>query len=360
MKSKNKVIALVIPALNIGGMQRVASILANHFSEQAHHAVHLIKLTKGSNGFSIQENVTLHEPDFNYKEYPKIIRTIKTVIFLRRKIKKIKPYSILSFGDRYNAFTILSNLGLGINIYISNRMNPKISNGLFIDTMNKLLYPFAKGIIAQSNLAKMVFEKKYHKKNITVIGNPFHLPQSYNDDEKRRNLIINVGRFDDQKNQNLLVKYFIDINPDDWGLLFVGDGRKQEQVMKLVMDSKEDNRIKFIDHTTNIEEFYAKTKIFAFTSTSEGFPNALGEAMAAGCACLSFDCEAGPSDLIDDGMNGFLIPVGDHAHYKQKLQLLMDNPALRQCFGKKAQEKMQQFTVEKIAQQYLDFIFSDL
>jgi GalNAc-alpha-(1->4)-GalNAc-alpha-(1->3)-diNAcBac-PP-undecaprenol alpha-1,4-N-acetyl-D-galactosaminyltransferase len=78
--------------------------------------------------------------------------------------------------------------------------------------------------------------------------------------------------------------------------------------------------------------------------------------MSAGLAVIAYDCVAGPSDLIDDGHNGFLIPEGEDALYLQRLQALMADEALRVRLGKNAQQKMARFRPEQIAKQYLSFL----
>ena len=80
------------------------------------------------------------------------------------------------------------------------------------------------------------------------------------------------------------------------------------------------------------------------------------EAMAAGCACISFDCEAGPADLIDDERNGFLIKEMDHQDYKKKLKRLLEDEALREQFSLKAIEKVKQYSTDLIASRYLEFM----
>ena len=336
-------------------MERVITELANYYAENELVEVHLIKLTRGDNGFKLFNTVNIYEPTFVHKQFNPALRSLKTGLFLRRTIKRIAPDTILSFGDRYNAFSILFSLGLGIKIFVSNRMNPFASNGRIIDFFNKMLYPYASGIIAQTQTAKSVFEKRYRHANVTVIGNPVKEMKpvvSVN----QKNIILNVGRFGDEKNQDLLVQYFYDLNPPGWKLVFVGDGAKMPAVKERVRQLQLEERIVFAGSVSAIENYYRMSEIFAFTSTSEGFPNALAEALNTPLACISFDCLTGPSDLIEDGVNGFLVDVMDHEAYKLKLERLIKDPELRASFKKEAKIRVQKLNLENIAEQYLKFI----
>ena len=67
---------------------------------------------------------------------------------------------------------ILSSIGLRTTVFVSNRMNPTLSNGIVIDVLNKLFYRFSDGIIAQTNVAREVFLKRYGNKNVIVVANP--------------------------------------------------------------------------------------------------------------------------------------------------------------------------------------------
>src|SRR5690606_17459270 len=147
---------------------------------------------------------------------------------------------------------------------------------------------------------------------------------------------LNVGRFSIKKYQDFLLRYFAEIKDSNWKLVFAGDGERFEENKKLAEELGISNNVVFAGKVQKVEELYGKAKIFAFTSTSEGFPNVLGEAMSAGLACISFDCEAGPSEMIVDEENGFLVPVGDHELYKNRLSQLMQSPELRQKLGAEA------------------------
>jgi glycosyltransferase involved in cell wall biosynthesis len=351
-----KVFALVIPSLRIGGMERVIVELANYFTQATPYEIHLIKLTRGENDFVVDNRVIIHEPGFTVKEKNWIKHAVRSLYWLRKTVKKMCPEVALSFGDRYNAFVVLACMGLPVRLYVSNRMNPFLSNGRIIDKLNLLLYPYAHGIIAQTRIAKAAFDKRYRNNNIMVIGNPIKRISGGKINGPEKNIILNVGRFDDQKNQELLLNYFRIIDRNDWELVFIGAGSRNEKVQELAGSLPNSLKVRFYDRVQNIEDWYSRSKIFAFTSTSEGFPNALAEAMSAGLACISFDCVTGPSDLIDDGKNGFLIQEYDHETYIQKLTLLMNDENLRERFGQEAKRKVSQFSTDAIGNKYLEFL----
>ena len=75
--------------------------------------------------------------------------------------------------------------------------------------------------------------------------------------------------------------------------------------------------------TNRIEEEYRNNDIFLMTSDYEGMPNTLAEAMASKLVCIATDCKTGPRDLIDDGINGFLVPVGDETQLQDKMEYVL-------------------------------------
>ena len=166
-------VAIVIPSLHAGGMERVMSELLNEFSKDKTLEIHLILYGITREIFySVPENVTIHKPSFEFKNKYRLFYTLKTLIFLRRQIIKIAPKSILSFGERWNSFVLIACWGLKYPIYVSDRCQPNKSLGKLHNWLRNKLYPKAKGVIAQTEKGKAIFEKMYKHTNIQVIGNP--------------------------------------------------------------------------------------------------------------------------------------------------------------------------------------------
>ena len=169
-----------------------------------------------------------------------------------------------------------------------------------------------------------------------------------------------VGRLIKTKHQDKLIEMFARVSPPDWKLVIVGyDHLKQQHMERLKNLAKELNveqRVIFTGKQNNTEDYYLKSSIFAFTSSSEGFPNVIGEAMSAGLPIVAFDCVAGPSEMIINGHNGFLIPLFDYDLFQNKLLQLMQDKDLREDFGANARESIKRFSGEKICETFYRFI----
>jgi glycosyltransferase involved in cell wall biosynthesis len=343
-----------LSSLSYGGLEKVVSLLSNYLADDFNYSITIIVLTKKEKFFKISDKIVVHEPDFNYKDYNRIIFTIKTFLYLRSQLTRLKSKAIFTFGGRYNSLCLLSSIGLKNKIYVAERSQPSKSHGFIIDKLNKFFYQFAHGIIVQTKFAKNIFEAKYPTKNIFVIPNPVKVP--YQISTKKSNIILNVGRFIHSKNQAWLISLFCSINPEGWELHFVGDGPELEKCRFLAKRSDLKDKIIFHGKQKDVVKFYQESKIFAFTSTSEGFPNVLLEAMSYGNACVSFDCEAGPSDIIIDNFNGYLVPNLNKKEYREKLHKLINDNETCERFSIEARKTVENYSIENISKIFLELV----
>jgi len=359
---KNKtIICLVIHSLQAGGMERVMSELAWYFAAKKEVELHLILYGVNREIFyEIPKNITIHKPPFVFNNKWRLISTFKTIFYLRKTLKKINPQSILSFGEYWNSFLLLSIFGLKLPAFVSDRSQPDKSLGRLNDTLRHWLYPTAKGLILQTEKAKKIYLQKNKQKNIAVIGNPIRNFDGFESPEKKEKSVLMVGRLIKSKHQDQLIEIFAKVSPPDWKLILVGyDHLKQQNMDRLkalARDLNIDQRVEFMGKMDNVEEIYLNSSIFAFTSSSEGFPNVIGEAMAAGLPVIAYDCVAGPSEMISDGYNGFLIPLFDKTLFESKLAVLMNDQTLREMLGSNGQLSIKKFSRDKICEDFYNFI----
>lgn len=347
-------IILVIPTLKQGGAERVMSELANEFTKKGHD-VHLCLLVGGEHFYLLESRVKVYKLGFENKGIlSRLGSAIKVIFKLRALLKSIKPDFVLSFMCKYNPYTIVAASFLNLNIYVSDRSNPRKIWSKSIALPRKYTYRFASGIIAQTSLAKELIQKETGNRNISVISNPLKEVLDYPDME-RKNIILNVGRLVPEKGQKFLLDAFSKIDSDNWELVILGNGPLLHDLKQQAKMLGIDHKVKFKGTVDNVDKWLARSSIFAFTSLSEGFPNALVEAMAAGLPCVSFDCDAGPRDLIVDGKNGYLINIKDVSSLTKRLEQLVGNSDLRLELSVAAKKVVVDLNAKQISNQYLEF-----
>lgn len=361
-QNKNKRIAFLIPSLSTGGMERVMSEVANYIAINTQTDCHLILYGKSREIFyEISQDIKVYRPSFEFDDKRRQWMTVKTMKFIRSTIRAIKPDSALSFGEMWNSLVLLSLIGIKSPIYISDRSAPNVSHGRFQDYLRKALYPRAAGVIAQTYKAKELFKEQFYNKNVTVIGNPIRQIKDVNSIQREK-IVVSVGRLITSKNFNRLIDIFHSVENKDWKLIIIGgDSNKQTNSLELKQQINKLNlndRVILAGTQKNVEKYLLKASIFAFTSSSEGFPNVIGEAMSAGLPVIAYDCISGPSDMIENGKNGYLVPLFDDERFKNNLQYLIDHKIERELMGVYAKESIIRFSSEKICEQFYTFLSS--
>jgi glycosyltransferase involved in cell wall biosynthesis len=223
------------------------------------------------------------------------------------------------------------------------------------------LYPRSKGFIAQTNLAKEYKENLFDNKlKIKVIPNALISFDTNNqNDNLRERKILYVGRFEWEKDPEILIRAFKDVvslNPN-WILEMAGDGPLLEKMKNLANQLKIDANIVFLGKVKNIEKLYARSSIFVLPSIIEGFPNSLIEAMSFGLPCVCFS-DIPFEDIISPNKNGTVLFERNHSELSITLNNLINEPSQRESIGHNARRIINLCAPEKISKEILDFMNS--
>lgn len=350
-------IVLVIPSMGSGGAERVLSILVNQWAKKSGCLVDLIMLSNGPVFYEIDPRVSVYK--LNYVGgggwIAKVFGALCGGLKFRRLIKSRNPDVVLSFIREANIFTLLFTRFLGVKVVISERDSAIAVVGWLYSYLRKLTYPWANGIIVQSEHYRKNIGKITGTAKVKVIHNP--VKKIENSKLQKERIVVNVGRLIREKGQLYLLRAFKEAKcGSDWRLVILGDGVLKSELMAEADRLQIAGRVDFIGATKDVDYWLNVSSIFAFSSISEGFPNALAEAMCAGLPCVSFDCIAGPSDLISDGVDGFLVDVGDINGMANRLDALMSSADLRERLSNAARCVAKKLDADKISEDYYSFL----
>lgn len=350
---KNLKLCLVIPSMPVGGMERVMSEFANYLAIRDYE-VYLIIMFNGELFYSLDSKVKVIQPSI--KKWSSLTYAFYLFPYLRFRIKSINPHAVLVFGERYNSYLLLAAIGLKTPIYISDRSSPNKRLSPLNTLLRKVLYKRAEGIIAQTSQAAVSLHERLDGScsNIKIIPNP--LRKIDTKQTTKKNQIVAIGRLVKEKRYDRLLEVISKLENKTWNLVIVGEGKLRPQIENKIHELKLENRIKLVGQQTDIDSFLRESKIYVLSSDSEGYPNALCEAMAHGLACISFNCVAGPSDIIKSGENGILIEDGNMDLFARELDCLIQNERIRERFGKEAKKIQFKLAPNLIFKQYLGFI----
>lgn len=140
---------------------------------------------------------------------------------------------------------------------------------------------------------------------------------------------------------------------ENWTLDIYGQGDQTDYRQLMAELGIDSNRCHLNGPVEDVVKAYQESSIFVLSSRFEGFGMVLIEAMACGLPVVSFDCPAGPDEIITDGVDGLLVPSGDVHALAEKLMVLMSDDNLRRRLGQQARQTAQRYEMTTIANQWI-------
>lgn len=363
-------ILLLVSSLNAGGAERVASTLVNGWAGRG-DTVTLMPTFSGRGGihYDIHPNVNVSFLADLCKTNSNLLTSkIDRLRALRRAVQTLSPDVVISFLTNVNIATLLATRLLHVPVIVCERVNP------FLVPMprsqrlaRRLLYPFANRVVLQTEaLAKECTDAFRPRWKTWSIPNPlspeFQEIETPNPPLGDRPTIIGVGRLDKQKQFDKLILAFSKVahsNPE-WDLKIIGEGPLRTPLLNLAKELQLANRVKLTGLSSNVIKDLQSSEIFALTSSYEGFPNALIEAMAAGLPCIAFDCPSGPREISNNGQLVVLIKKDDVQAFSDGLQQLITNRLQRNRLGSDARDAIQsRYSAQRILTEW-DKLFAEV
>jgi len=275
-----KNISIVVSAMNMGGAQRVVSILSDYWVKKG-YKVSLITTYVGSkeDHYKVNKDINLKKLT-NNPLFPKIIflNLVWKFFSLRKILKETKPDIIFSFLTRINIATCLATIGLKFPLIICERAWPpfySLNSSLF--WIYRIIFKKAKKVIVQTNESMIWMNKNFPANKVELIPNPIEYPIRI--DEHRsvmpdkiilpeKKIILGSARFHKNKQFDLLIRSFSKIHDKypEWNLVLLGDGQEKNNLLKLVSDLEIVNKVFFPGKIGNVSDWYKRSDIFVFTS----------------------------------------------------------------------------------------------
>lgn len=350
-----KKVLLINNGLSGGGTERASVSFAHYLMEQGYN-VTLLALYQSEHFYKLDERVDFIEPDFSRRNTSTYVYIWKMMRYVRRHVMKINPDTVLAYNEWTNAYVLLACLGLKTPIYVSERMHPKARLPKATGFLRKLLYPKAAGVIVQTEFGQKILEQKTGAKNVIVIPNAVNVMEPMAVEKKKQ--VIALGRLELVKGHRFLIEAFAGVKDTSWELCVIGDGSQMAALKQQASNLGISNRVNFKGHQLDFRKELSESQIYVLPSVKEGFPNSLIEAMSLPLACISGDFYEGKHDLVQDGVNGLLVPTCNPEALTIAMNRLIENKQLRMQLADEAFKVRYDLAFNRVAEQLKDFVIN--
>lgn len=355
---------ICIHSLSSGGAERVTSNLVNYWAEKGWQVTVVTTASREHDFYTLHPSVRrigLNLACESRNQVEAIFNNVLRVFAIRGVLREVRPDVTLGMMSSAGILLVLATLLMPkVATIASERIYPpRLPIGKIWHLLRRWTYPRAARVTMLTSEGIAWLKTEIPAAHGLVIPNPIPyplpsaepnlLPKSVINSTRRT--LLAVGRLDWQKGFDLLLSAFTNLAQSNatWDLVILGEGELRQPLETQVLALGLKGRVFLPGRAGNVGDWYVHADLFVMSSRFEGFPNTLGEAMAHGCAVVSFDCDTGPRDIIRHDVDGLLVPNGDVRALEIALSRLMADNALRERLASKAIEVRQRFSIEKIA-----------
>jgi len=346
-------IALLIPTLEAGGAERVLATMARYWATQG-KAVSLITLSgTGTDFYPLPVEVNRvgldswagpRTPAWAYRARKK----------MRSALQTCSPDVVISFTLKMNLLALWCRLP-NIPVLVSERVAPQYPFGCLWRVLRWVMYPHARCLVVQTKRTAEAYNGSHA--DMVTIPNPVSTvegPTDYKQDPAR---IVAMGRLHPQKGFDLLLRAFAESRArEHTELIIAGEGPNRNMLERLTQELGLVGSVHFPGIVQDVPALLQSADLFVLSSRYEGFPNVLAEAMAAGRPVIGFNCPSGPSEMIQNEVDGLLVSPEDVAGLTVAIDRLISSPEERQQFGGRAKEISERFSEERIMRLWDDLL----
>ena len=339
-----------------GGAERQIILLSNQLAKRGHE-VTLCVLSEYKSKYPIDETVGI--VDLTDAESGKLSIWKRFKAF-RKFVIKTSPDVIVNYNLQSAYFCLAIPKKRRGKVVYAERGDPYDAeySGL-LGYVRDITVKKMDGLVFQSEGARDFFDEAEKKKSV-VIHNSVNVPQKkYPIPTEREKRIVNVGRLHPQKNQKLLIDAFAQVSKKfpDFVLDIYGDGGLKEELQQQIDSLQLQEKVHLNASRKDIWDYICKASLFVLTSDYEGMPNALMEAMALGLPCVATDCRPGGArTLIEDGVNGFVVPMQDIKSLVEKMEFMLSHKAEAEGMAQNARKLQDTHSDNEIFDQWHNFL----
>lgn len=367
-------IFFMVSSMNAGGAERVAANLSNAWAATGCHVTLLVTYSgRGECFYPLSPTVELRFLADEIKckgQFSGARMYVARFLALRRLIQRERPDVVVSFLTNVNVAAVLANVRMKVPVIVCEHTYPpsrKLSPVL--NLLRRWTYPLASRVTTLTSEGMEWLRREIPCARGVVMPNPVPYPLPVNAPEllpektisAERKLLLAVGRMSEEKGFSGLIEAFGSLAEKcpQWDLVILGDGPLRPVLATQIQAVGLGGRVIMPGRAGNVGAWYERADLYVLSSRVEGFPNTLGEAMAHGCAAVSYDCDTGPRDLIRHEVDGLLVPPGDVKGLAQSLKRLMHDDDLRARMAARALEVRTRYSMERVLSLW-DNLFADV